>query len=301
MNVLADRPAAHYEQRSSETIIADVLRRGPEVDLAAPDGSWRVSRWRQFVGSYELPEMPSAVFVVQLAGKTDVRTWQGNGWSQVSTFPGSATIVPRNRGTRWLVDGELDVMTLSLPNWEGGSGPLLDHAGDMRFAYSDPLSAALARQIVAELYRPASAERDNYIVSLVSVLKLHLIHVPADCGSSAYPVSNFSSYRVHNAIEAIIRSPSAEHRLDDLAQQAGVTPSHFGRMFKKATGQTPHQYVLKARLERAQQMLEMTDAPVNVIAEKLGFNNQSHFNRIFRQFMAKTPTDFRRGRTGALS
>jgi AraC family transcriptional regulator len=52
--------------------------------------------------------------VVHIAGKPRVKTWDRDGWSEASSIPGCATIIPSGRPTGWLVDGELDVVTLSI-------------------------------------------------------------------------------------------------------------------------------------------------------------------------------------------
>jgi AraC family transcriptional regulator len=52
--------------------------------------------------------------------------------------------------------------------------------------------------------------------------------------------------------------------------------------------------VLKARLDRAQQLLAQADTPIAQIADLLGFTSQSHFTRVFKQFTGRTPSDFRR-------
>ena len=94
---------------------------------------------------------------------------------------------------------------------------------------------------------------------------------------------------------AVIRDqPEGDHTLEEMAAIAGLTTSHFCRVFKKATGSTPHQYVLKTRLDRGRHMLSHSDLPLAHIAEFLGFKSQSHFTRAFRQFTGRTPSDFRR-------
>lgn len=280
-----------------EAIIADTLRRGPEVSLESSDGRWRFSRWRQFVGSYALPGLPDPLFVVQLAGKANVRTWDRDGWSEDAAYPGAATIVPATMQTRWLVDGELDVITLSIDSEELRSASVLDQFSRMRFAFNDPLGSALSRQILAELYEPESGARDLYVASLIDALKAHMLRGPARTTTADFPVSAFSSYRIHHMIDTIQRHPEAEHSLEKMAAEAGITPSHLCRVFRKATNMTPHQFVLKTRLERAQQMLAQSDAPMNVIAELLGFGSQSSFNRAFLKFCGETPSRYRSGRT----
>lgn len=279
---------------NDEDIIADALGRAPDVALGGDHGRWRLCRWRQFVGTYTLPALPDPMFVVHIAGKPNVRTWDRDGWSETTSLPGCATIVRSNQPTGWLVDGELDVVTLSVASTDLQRAPALDQFKRMRFAFSDPLGVALTRQILGELYAPRSGERDVYVGALVDALKAHMLRGPVNAGASEIPTSAFSSYRIHTIMNAILERPEAEHSIDELAAQIGVTPTHFCRIFKKATGVSPHQYVMKARLNRAQHMLEQSEASMATIAESLGFTSQSHFTRAFRQFAGETPSDFRR-------
>lgn len=279
---------------NDEDIIADALGRAPDVTLGGDHGRWRLCRWRQFVGAYTLPALPDPMFVVHIAGKPSVRTWERDGWSEATSMPGCATIVPSNQPTGWLVDGELDVVTLSVASADLQRAPALDQFKRLRFAFCDPLGVALTRQILGELYAPPSGERDVYVGALVDALKAHMLRGPVRTSANEIPTSAFSSHRIHTIMNAILERPDAEHGIDELAAQAGVTPTHFCRIFKKATGISPHQYVMKARLNRARHMLEQSEASMATIAESLGFASQSHFTRAFRQFAGETPSDFRR-------
>ncbi|HEX4742176.1 MAG TPA: AraC family transcriptional regulator [Caulobacteraceae bacterium] len=277
---------------NGEAIIADALGRAPDIQLGA-DG-WRLSRWRQFVGSYTLPPLPDPIFVVHISGKPGVKTWDRDGWSEQGSFPGCATIVPSGQTTGWLVDGELDVVTLSIGAADLHREPAAERFQRMRFAFSDPLAVALTRQVLGELYAPATPERDVYVGALVGALRAHMLRAPVGGEVSELPTSAFAAYRLHQVMNAILQKPEAEHSLEAMAAQAGVTPSHFCRIFKKANGVTPHQYVMKARLERARELLLQTDTPAALVAEQLGFSSQSHFTHAFRQFTGRTPSDFRR-------
>jgi AraC-like DNA-binding protein len=84
--------------------------------------------------------------------------------------------------------------------------------------------------------------------------------------------------------------------LDALAALAGVSPSHFVRLFKAAAGVTPAQYVLHARLNAAARRLETSAAPVCEIAYEVGFNDLSHFNSSFKAAFAMTPSAWRGSR-----
>ena len=276
---------------TGEAIIADAIGRAPDVQLGSAPAGWRLSRWRQFVGSYALPALPDPIFVVHIAGKPTVRTWERDGWSEMSSFPGCATIVPAGLPTGWLVDGELDVVTLSLAA-EQVRG--VDQFAKMNFAFSDPLGVALTRQVLGELYAPATPERDCYVEALVDALQAHMLRGPRS--GQNIPSSGFSAHRVHQVMNLIKQHPEDEHPLERMAAEAGVTPTHFIRIFKKASGVTPHQYVMRAKLDRAQQLLADTGLNLAQIAEAVGFASQSHFARAFRQFTNQTPGDFRRRR-----
>lgn len=282
---------------TSEAIIIDALGRAPDVQLGSDKEGWQLCRWRQFVGTYTLPALPDPVFTVHIAGKPQVKTWDRDGWSEASSIPGCATIVPAGHPTGWLVDGELDVVTLSVSSTLLQSAPAADQFRRMRFAFADPLGVALTRQVLAELYAPPSPEREVYVGALVNALRAHIIRGPSSATADDIPTSAFSAYRLHQIMNSILERPEANHSLEALAAQAGITPSHFCRVFRKATGLSPHQYVMKTRLDRAQQMLVQSDMPLATIAESLGFTSQSHFTRAFRQFAGETPSDFRkRGR-----
>jgi AraC family transcriptional regulator len=65
-------------------------------------------------------------------------------------------------------------------------------------------------------------------------------------------------------------------------------------MFRKSTGETPHQFVLRQRIERAKQMLRAPEGRVLDVAVACGFKSQQHFARVFRQLCGASPTEYRR-------
>jgi len=79
-----------------------------------------------------------------------------------------------------------------------------------------------------------------------------------------------------------------------LADTAGLSPAHFSQMFHRSTGYAPHQFVLRARIERAKQMLRTTEVQVIDIAISCGFQTPQHFARVFQRFCDATPTVYRR-------
>jgi len=87
--------------------------------------------------------------------------------------------------------------------------------------------------------------------------------------------------------------------LDEMAQSVGLSTAHFARMFRKSTGQTPHQFVLRQRLERARAMLRARDGRVLDVALACGFKTQQHFAQAFRAVWGVSPTDYRQELVGS--
>ncbi len=96
--------------------------------------------------------------------------------------------------------------------------------------------------------------------------------------------------RVAELVEARLADPLA---VEDLAAAAGLSAFHFARAFKQATGETPHRFVLRRRLERAKQALACGEPPARVAAA-CGFSSQSHFGARFREATGLTPGSYAR-------
>src|SRR5215831_16747370 len=79
-----------------------------------------------------------------------------------------------------------------------------------------------------------------------------------------------------------------------MAQSVELSPAHFSRMFRESTGDTPHQFVLRNRIERAKEMLCAPGVRVLDVAVACGFKTQQHFARVFRHVCGTSPTEYRR-------
>jgi transcriptional regulator GlxA family with amidase domain len=81
--------------------------------------------------------------------------------------------------------------------------------------------------------------------------------------------------------------------LTTLASVAGVSVHHFARGFKQSVKVTPHHYLVQKRVERARELLARTELSLSEIAYAVGFADQSHLTRHFRQMLGATPRQFR--------
>ena len=82
--------------------------------------------------------------------------------------------------------------------------------------------------------------------------------------------------------------------LSDIAGAIGLSPFHFTRAFKLATGTTPYRYVLEARIERAKLLIRHDDAKMAEVARATGFNSQSQFSRTFADITGVSPREYKK-------
>src|ERR1700723_1216412 len=99
--------------------------------------------------------------------------------------------------------------------------------------------------------------------------------------------------RLRRITELVQAKMEYELSLDEMAQSEGLSTAHFARMFRKSTGQTPHQFVLRQRLERAKALLRAPGARVLDVAVACRFKTQQHFAQVFCDVCGVSPTRYR--------
>jgi AraC family transcriptional regulator len=80
--------------------------------------------------------------------------------------------------------------------------------------------------------------------------------------------------------------------LVELAKIVNLSPYHFAHLFKKSTNTSPHQYLIRCRIERAKQMIVMGNLSLATIAQTVGFSSQGHFSYHFKRIVGVTPKVF---------
>ena len=97
--------------------------------------------------------------------------------------------------------------------------------------------------------------------------------------------------RLHQARDFMRAQLAGPLALPDIARAACLSPFHFHRSFRMFFGVTPHQYVLRLRLDRAADRLRRSSVPVTDIALDVGFENPAHFSRAFRRRFSCAPQE----------
>jgi AraC family transcriptional regulator len=105
--------------------------------------------------------------------------------------------------------------------------------------------------------------------------------------------SGLSPYKLRQITEYIGDNLSNNLSLAEMANLLQMGPCHFARAFKESTGLSPHQYVLRRRVEHALQRLKETRTNLADIAYDLGFSSQGHFTTVFSKIVGVSPSSYR--------
>jgi len=99
--------------------------------------------------------------------------------------------------------------------------------------------------------------------------------------------------RLQRVLSHIRENIGRDLSVTELAQVVGMSQYYFSKLFKMSTGTTPHQYVMRQRVERAQELLRESPMPLSEVATQVGFETQSHFTSVFRKLVGATPKHYR--------
>jgi AraC family transcriptional regulator len=127
-------------------------------------------------------------------------------------------------------------------------------------------------------------------------LAVRAMNLAADASVDRRPLPPNAEARVTRTVRLIDQRPDAALTLGTLAQEAGLSPYHFLRVFERLTGLTPHQYVRRARLREAAVRLAADEGKVLDMALDCGFGDVSNFNRAFRAEFGVSPGIYRASR-----
>lgn len=107
------------------------------------------------------------------------------------------------------------------------------------------------------------------------------------------PRNGLPKTRLNRVLEFIEEHLDQDITLAALADTAGMGPHYFSELFKQSLGISPHQYVLRRRIDRGRRLLHNPSISVLEAAVRTGFSDQSHFTKLFRRIVGVTPTKYR--------
>jgi len=157
----------------------------------------------------------------------------------------------------------------------------------------DPMIKALCDRIRDEV-NAGHPKGQLYVETLAQALAAHVVRHYAHHRPSEGPTTGtLTSNQLRRALEFIREHLAENLPLAGIARSAGLSPFHFARRFKQATGLAPHQYLIRERVDRARHLLTHSATPLAEVAHQCGFCDQSHLTNHFRRILGMTPRRFR--------
>jgi AraC family transcriptional regulator len=152
------------------------------------------------------------------------------------------------------------------------------------------LATALADQI------EWANERSTLFIDHVALA--FCAHVMMTYGNALAPVvpisGGLSPWQLRRAQDFMMAHLDGDPSIADLARECALSSGYFTRAFRRTTGTTPHQWLVRKRVERAKALLRVGRLGLSDIAVACGFVDQSHFTRVFKRFEGDSPGSWRR-------
>lgn len=162
-----------------------------------------------------------------------------------------------------------------------------------QFKLNDPLIYQIGIALKANLEFQGVWDR-LYAESMAMAISTHLLQFYSVQKPKIKSYSDgLPANRLRQVIEYINEHSAQNISLATMALMVQMSPFYFSRLFKQSTGLTPHQYLLKCRIEQAKQLLRTSSLSIAAIATEIGFADQSHFARHFKRYVGITPSQFR--------
>ena len=216
---------------------------------------------------------------------------------------GDVTLLAAHQPTGWLMPEPVDVLHVFID--AGRLGGLAAETLEVdpatveivsAFARSDAALAQIARSLLGEIASPdpmSGLLLDQY-ETLIGVHLLRSYTTLPEARGDRRAGYDSTDPRIRRAMDYVEAHTAEPITLAEIAGVAGISRFHFVRVFREATGSTPHRYVQTRRVERAKVLLA-TDTPLIQIAFACGFASHSHFGQVFKQHTGMTPGEWREG------
>jgi len=162
----------------------------------------------------------------------------------------------------------------------------------VQFGY---LANSLA-QLLETARRELERDREAAKASLATASSILQAEIERSSGANGSATGGLAAWQILRVRAYIDSNLHRTIHIRDLSAIARRSPAHFSRKFKLAVGQSPHAFVVKRRLERACHLMMTSAASLSEIALSVGFSDQAHLCRLFRQAFAQSPASWRRER-----
>ncbi|MFH1345523.1 MAG: AraC family transcriptional regulator [Pseudomonadota bacterium] len=269
------------------------------------EASWRALsiEHRKFEAGCQATPVAICTEIILLLSGGGMVCRTGNGEIQRSVArPGMSYLVPVGTQESHLeLFDRMECLHLYLPPTLLDQSALADLDIDpakVQIAYADGLADQVLFHICSPLrdllHRPRQPTDALFVGGIQIALAAHLLgHYSIDRWRPPEKSPSLDPRRLQRVLDYIEASLGTDIRLEELAAQACLSPYHFSRLFREASGLSPHRYVIDRRLQAARQELARSSLSLVEIALQFGFGSQANFTRAFRKAMNLTPGQYR--------
>ena len=268
---------ARRQESSRTSLLVQRVVNGPVMDEVCLPGTPDVR--------LVLAESGWTTSIVRVGGRCSRHEW---GPGQLCLNVPGVPIVSSYRAAGTLRSVQLDLPAATVERTvEQLGGPAVDlDSVAASVASGDPLLAEVIRTVVG-----ADEVGDLYAESAAAFLAVHLLTRHSGRPRPRMPLREDARVR---AVVDVMRDRMAEPlTLTDLAGEVHLTVYHFVRVFKEATGETPHRFLTRIRLEQAERLLRATALPVAAIAPRCGFASPGALSTAFLRHTGLRPSAYR--------
>jgi AraC family transcriptional regulator len=258
------------------------------------------------VGMFRFPGLPDRVVLPPLdvhyvsftvAGRLIVERELSGSRERAAFRPGMSLIFPAGEQNAWRWNRWTDELHLYVsPSWLAEVADAVGAAAPAvrpRFAFEDRVLHSLAAALLEE-HRSGGLGGTLFRQSAAETIALRLLRDHCSVASAPAPAVALAPARLRRVRDLVEERLDAPLTLEDLAEAAGLSRSHFARCFRAATGATPYGYIRERRIARARDLLQRSPLSIAEIAAITGFHSQSHLGRVFRGATGMTPGEYRR-------
>lgn len=201
-------------------------------------------------------------------------------------------------GWRWHAKSECIVVTIDPKKLERFTqhelGILLSQEQLLDLPQFEDADLAKAAGLLLDELRDGRPGSEVMYESLARVFLVKLVRKYGQERSDAYDFSHrFTAEHYKRVLDYVAEHYTGPIAVEELAEQAALSASHFSRLFKETIGVSPHQFVLGYRVEQAKRMLGDPTRPLIDIALACGFSDQPHFSRTFSRATGQSPKAYR--------
>ena len=266
-----------------------------------------VERWQHSEGDLGEVEVRDTEIIVQLGSRLHVRRRGDGRLQQCDAVPGTVWLCPAGvREDMIHLYGEVEEsLHLFFPASPLSATALREldvdpDRVDLHYegGFRDPLVQQIAMAVRAEMMDSAPAGK-MLVETLAAALRVHIMRHYSNLESASIALPKvrgaLDARRLERVTEFIDTHLGTDLSIEALAEQAHLSPFHFARAFKSATGAAPHRYLIERRVGRAKALLAEGRRPVAAIAQVCGFSSQAHLTRWFKRIVGTTPGVYRAG------